>query len=153
MLSSIFMTSLAFASAVSAAQHAGRDPRRHHHRLAQRAGPSCKEGEWQCSGTQLQRKSPLSTPLHMRDKLTSQNASAQLGRPYATVPVKIWFARTIPPLALLYVQADIIERARIKRVVSGRGESLDAYTSKTDPQGRRYLLRTFLLRVFRCIQH
>jgi hypothetical protein len=30
-------------------------------------------------------------------KLTLQNASAPLGRPYATVPVKIWSARTPRP--------------------------------------------------------
>jgi hypothetical protein len=88
MLSSIFITSMALASVASAAQHAGRDPRRHHRRLAQRAGPGCQEGDWQCSGTQLQRKSLLSISLRDMD-LISQNASAQVGRPYATVPVKI----------------------------------------------------------------
>jgi hypothetical protein len=132
MLSSIFITSMALASAASAAQHAGRDPRRHHHRLAQRAGPGCKEGDWQCSGTQLQRKSLLS--ISLRDmNLTSQNASAQVGRPYATVLVKIWSARTPPPPALFFLRADLPGRSHIIRVVSGRGESLDAYTYKTDP--------------------
>jgi hypothetical protein len=56
MLSSLLINSLVLSSVVSAAHHAGSNPRRHHHRLAKRAVPSCEEGEWQCSGTQLQRQ-------------------------------------------------------------------------------------------------
>jgi hypothetical protein len=75
------------------------------------------------------------SPLHLMSDLalTSQNASAPLGRRYATVPVKIWSARTPPSPLLLFFQADIPGRSLIIRVVSGRGESLDAYTSKADP--------------------
>ena len=60
MLHTIFVLSLTLASLVAAGQHGAaplRDPRRHHHRLARRAAPPCAEGGWQCTGTQLQRKS------------------------------------------------------------------------------------------------
>jgi hypothetical protein len=80
-------------------------------------------------------------------KLTLQNASAPLGRPYATVPVKIWSARTPPPPALFISQADIPGRSLIIRVVSGRGESLDASTSFADPKGRRYHFRPLGFRI------
>jgi hypothetical protein len=61
MLQSIFVFALIAGSSFAAGQHAKgsfRNPKRHHHRLSQRASPggSCQEGQWQCSGTQLQRE-------------------------------------------------------------------------------------------------
>jgi hypothetical protein len=153
MLSSILISSLALASVVRAAQHAGRDPRRHHHRLAQRAGPGCKEGEWQCSGTQLQRESPLPTQLLRRYEAYFPECVSSAWSTVRDCTGENMVCSYAPPLTLICFQADISGRARIIRVVSGRGESLDASTSFADPKGRRYHFRPLVFRIYIFIRY
>jgi hypothetical protein len=150
MLSSIFITSMALASVVSAAQHAGRDPRRHHHRLAQRAGPGCKEGEWKCSGTQLQRELLHPPCPHTRIEADVLECVSSTWSTVRDCIGENMVCSCAPPPALFFLQADNPGRSLIIRVASGRGESLDASTSFADPKGRRYHFRPLFFRISSC---